>query len=264
MTTLTRTTTEERRRLPLSTAGLAIRADGDGGAERFAGYASVFNSRTAIGNPLRWGFYEEVAPGAFSKTISEGDARMLIDHDTYYVVSRVSAGSLELAEDDKGLAVDSALDSALSYVGDLKANVRNRNITGMSFGFQVVKDDWQLIDIEVKNGEDTDTVQAELRTLREVKLFEVSAVTFPAYDDTEAGLRAVATALVRRGDSAAIEQRAQYRPELLELLQAIGREPGESTRGADTDTEPAAATRLSRTSVDRRMQALAARYGLAR
>ncbi|MEU0109515.1 HK97 family phage prohead protease [Streptomyces sp. NPDC006251] len=260
MRTLTRTTTEERRRLPLSTAGLSIRADSEGG-ERFTGYASVFNSRTSIGNPLRWGFYEEVAPGAFAKTISEGDARFLIDHDSYYVVSRVSAGTLELAEDSKGLPVDSALDPALSYVNDLKANVRNKNITGMSFGFQVVKDDWQLIDVETKDG---DTVQAELRILREVKLFEVSAVTFPAYEDTEAGLRAVATALVHRGDSAAIEQRAQYRPELLDLLQTIDREPGESTRGTDRDTEPAAATRLSRTSVDRRMQALAARYGLVR
>jgi HK97 family phage prohead protease len=261
MMTLTRTTTEERRRLPLSTAGLAIRADGDGGAERFAGYAAVFNSRTSIGNPLRWGFYEEVATGAFTKTLDEGDARMLIDHDTYYVVSRVSAGSLELDQDTKGLAVDSALDPALSYVGDLKANVRNGNVTGMSFGFQVVKDDWELIDVETTSG---DTVQAELRTLREVKLFEVSAVTFPAYEETEAGLRAVAAALVRRGDRAAIEQRAQYRPELLDLLQTIDREPGESTRGTDDDAEPAAATRLSRTSVDRRMQALAARFGLAR
>lgn len=261
MTTLTRTTTEERRRLPLSTAGLSIRADGDSGGERFYGYASVFNSRTSIGNPLRWGFYEEVASGAFAKTIDEGDPRFLIDHDSYYVVSRASAGTLELAEDAKGLAVDSALDPGLSYVGDLKTNVRNKNITGMSFGFQVVKDDWQLIDVETKDG---DTVQAELRILREVKLFEVSAVTFPAYQDTEAGLRAVAAALVRRGDSAAIEQRAQYRPELLELLQTIDREPGESTRGTDTDAEPADATRLARSSVDRRMRALAARYRLAR
>ncbi|MET8826531.1 HK97 family phage prohead protease [Streptomyces sp. NPDC004610] len=262
MTTLTRTTAEERRRLPLSTAGLAIRADGgDGGGERFGGYASVFNSRTSIGNPLRWGFYEEVAPGAFTKTIGEGDARMLIDHDSYYVVSRVSAATLALAEDARGLAVDSALDPALSYVNDLKANVRNKNITGMSFGFQVIKDDWQLIDVETKDG---DSVQAELRTLREVRLFEVSAVTFPAYEDTEAGVRAVAAALVRRGDRAAIEQRGQYRPELLDLLGTIDREPGESTRGTGTDGEPAGATRLSRTSADLRMQALAARYRLAR
>ncbi|WP_328739880.1 HK97 family phage prohead protease [Streptomyces erythrochromogenes] len=257
MRTLTRTTTEERRRLPLSTAGLSIRAGGEGGAERFHGYAAVFNSRTSIGNPLRWGFYEEVADGAFTKTVAEGDARMLIDHDSYFVVSRVSAGTLGLAQDARGLAVDSALDAELSYVSDLKANVRNGNITGMSFGFQVVKDDWQLIDVETTDG---DTVQAELRILREVRLFEVSAVTFPAYTDTEASLRNVAAALAHRGDQDAIEKRAQYRPELLDLLKY--REPGESTRGTEPPAEPAAATRRDRDSVDRRMRALAARYGL--
>ncbi|MFD9306130.1 HK97 family phage prohead protease [Streptomyces sp. NPDC060048] len=259
MRTLTRTTSEERRHLPLSTAGLAIRAsDEEGGGDRFNGYASVFNSRTAIGNPLRWGFYEEVADGAFTKTLTEGDARMLIDHDTYYVVSRASAGSLALAQDVRGLAVDSALDMGLSYVSDLKANVRNGNITGMSFGFQVVKDDWELVDVETTDG---DTVQAELRILREVRLFEVSAVTFPAYTDTEASLRNVAAALAHRGDMDAIEKRAQYRPELLDLL-TINREPGESTRGTEATPEPAAATRRDRDSVDRRMRALAARYGL--
>jgi HK97 family phage prohead protease len=258
MRTLVRTTTEERRRLPLSTAEVAIRADGDEGAERFFGYAAVFNSRTSIGNPLRWGFYEEVAAGAFTKTISEGDARMLIDHDSYYVVSRVSAGTLSLAQDAKGLPVDSALDPGLSYVSDLKSNVRNKNITGMSFGFQVIKDDWEMIDVETTDG---DTVQAELRTLREVKLFEVSAVTFPAYTDTEASLRNVAAALAHRGDMDAIEKRAQFRPELLDLL-TIDREPGESTRGTEAVPEPADATRRKRDSVDLRMRALAARYRL--
>lgn len=259
-TILTRTTTEERRRLPLSTAGVAIRASDDDG-ERFAGYASVFSSRTAIGNPLRWGFYEEVAPGAFTKTLSEGDARMLIDHDSYYVVSRVSAGTLRLAQDAKGLLVDSALDTGLSYVADLKANVRNGNITGMSFGFQVFKEDWELVEVETIDGE---TVQADLRIIREVKLFEVSAVTFPAYEDTEAGLRAVATALARRGDVAAVERRAAYKPELLDLLQIVDREPAETTRATDVEAEPAVSTRLRRDAIDLRMRGLAARYGLSR
>jgi hypothetical protein len=40
---------------------------------RFVGHAAVFDVRTAIGNPLRWGFYEEIAPGAFTKTLSKGD-----------------------------------------------------------------------------------------------------------------------------------------------------------------------------------------------
>ncbi|MFF9714818.1 HK97 family phage prohead protease [Streptomyces sp. NPDC014603] len=254
----TLTSTEERRRLALDAAAVAIRA-ADGG-DRFGGYASVFNSRTAIGNPLRWGFYEEIAPGAFSKTLDEGDARMLIDHDSYYVVSRMSAGTLALSEDDKGLLVDSALDEELSYVRDLKANLRNGNITGMSFGFYVIKDEWNSETLEV---EGADPVEVDVRVIREVRLVEVSAVTFPAYPETEAELKAVARALDRRGDYAAIEAAARHRPELLDLVH-IDREPGESTRGTQEPAEPAVSTQPTGLPISMRMNALAARYGLKR
>ena len=221
--------TNERRHLPLSTAGIEIRSAEDD-TQRFSGYAAVFNTRAAIGNPKGWGFYEEIAPGAFSKTLQESDARMLIDHDTYYVVSRASAGSLALREDERGLVVDSAMDDDLSYVRDLKANLRNGNITGMSFGFQVVKDDWAT----ERSGDD----EYEVRTIREIRLVEVSAVTFPAYSETEAELRDVASALTARGDGDAMARRAELRPELSEFLPVIhepdpepaSTEPGESTR----------------------------------
>lgn len=247
------TRTEERRDLTLATAGLQVRAASEGTAPGFEGHAAVFNSRTAIGNPLTWGFYEEIAPGAFTKTISEGDARFLVDHDTRMVVSRVSAGSLRLAQDQLGLAVDADLDEDLSYVRDLVVNLRNKNITGMSFGFRVVKDDWEPVEIETVDG---DKAEAELRIIREVQLFEVSAVTFPAYEDTDAGLRSVGVALAARGDDAAFDRRAQYRPELL----SFRREPGESTRGTDA-TQPGETTGGRQAM---RMEALAARYRLAR
>jgi HK97 family phage prohead protease len=250
--------TEERRHLPLASAGVAIRA-ADDGVEKFTGLAAVFNSRTSIGNPLRWGWYEEIASGAFTKTLDEGDARMLIDHDTYYIVSRVSADTLRLDQGERGLAVDSDLDAELSYVGDLKANLRNGNLSGMSFGFQVVKDDWSTIDVETTDG---DTVEAELRVIREVKLFEVSAVTFPAYEETEAGLRSAVAVLAHRGDQAALERRASC-PEFIDLLRARDREPGKPTR-ADADVEPAVSTRLTVAHADLRMRELAARYGLPR
>ncbi|PAK25794.1 hypothetical protein CJD44_14280 [Streptomyces sp. alain-838] len=252
------TGSEERRRLALSDAGVSVRADGDG--QRFAGYAAVFNSRTAIGNPLRWGFYEEIAPGAFAKTLTEGDARMLIDHDSYYVVSRTSAGTLNLAEDDKGLSVDSALDTRLSYVQDLAVNLDNRNVTGMSFGFYVIKDEWNSEPIEV---EGADPVEVDVRIIREVRLIEVSAVTFPAYPETEAELKAVARALDHRGEYAAVEARAKFRPELLDLVH-IDREPGESTRATQDPAEPAVSTQPTGLPLSMRMNALAARYGLPR
>lgn len=252
------TTSAERRHLALGDAGVTIRADGE--AARFTGYGAVFNSRTAIGNPLRWGFYEEIAPGAFTKTLGEADARMLIDHDSYYVVSRMSAGTLALSEDERGLAVDSALDGELSYVRDLQANLKNGNITGMSFGFYVIKDEWGTESLEV---EGADPVDVEVRTIREVRLIEVSAVTFPAYPETEAELKAVARALDSRGDYAAVEAAARHRPELLDLVH-IEREPAESTREAQSAAEPAVSTQPAGLPLDVRMSALAARYGLPR
>ncbi|MFE2941033.1 HK97 family phage prohead protease [Streptomyces sp. NPDC059255] len=247
MRTLTRaTTTEERRHLPLSTAEVSLRADdgqdGADGAERFNGYAAVFNSRTAIGNPLRWGFYEEIAPSAFTKTLTEGDARMLIDHDSYYVVSRVSAGSLLLAEDARGLAVDSALDTGLSYVSDLKINIRIKNVTGMSFGFYVVKDDWTTETVTTSDGQ---TADVEVRRILEVRLIEVSAVTFPAYEDTEAELASVRSALVRRGDAAAIERRAVWRPELRDLLRLVDGDDRQDAAPAPVQAEPVAEVRAA-------------------
>lgn len=213
------TSSEERRGLTLSEARVELRADATTESERFLGHAAVFNKRTAIGNPLTWGFYEQIAPGAFTKTLQEGDARFLIDHDSYYVVARASAGTLDLAQDTIGLRVDAALDDALSYVRDLKANLRNGNVTGMSFGFYVVKDDWDTEEVETARGV---TAEVEVRTIREVKLIEVSAVTFPAYEDTDAGLRSlVVPALRARGDADAIARRAQFRPELAELLEQV-------------------------------------------
>lgn len=263
----------EQRGLPADLAGLEIRdGEGDGAVDRFAGYAAVFNTRAAIGNPKTFGFYEQLAPSAFKKTLQEADVRMLIDHNPYYVVSRMSAGSLQLRSDDTGLAVDSAMDDELSYVRDLKANVRNGNITGMSFGFKVVPggDDW--VKERTADGEDV-----EVRTLRDVKLIEVSGVTFPAYAKTQAELHTVAAALRSRGDLDAIEQRAQFRPELYELC-GVDRElrttiidlghlsePAVATRTeppADDLVEPAASTQLRGPSVAERMRVMSARFHL--
>lgn len=224
----------ERRRLSLGEAGLTVRASGDNEEQRFRGYAAKFNERTEIGNPFSWGFYEEVASGAFSKTLKEGDARFLVDHLTNLVVSRVSAGTLDLRQDKTGLDVDSALNTRKSYVADLVENLADGTITGMSFGFQVVKDDWQTVDVETKDGK---TLQADLRTIQEVKLWEVSAVTFPAYDSTEASLRSVATALLTSGDLDRLARHAERQPDLMRFIP----EPAEVTRAADQE-EPAAST----------------------
>lgn len=261
---------EERRGLTLAAADIEVQRDDTANTPpRFTGHAAVFDSRTAIGNPLTWGFYEEIAPGAFTRTIAGGDARMLVDHDSRLVVARVGAGSMTLSQDKVGLAVDAALDTDLSYVSDLVANLRNGNIDGMSFGFYVRQDEWATETVETSDGQQA---EVEVRRITEVELLEVSAVTFPAYKETAASLRSysLVPALRRRADPDAIERLAKYRPELAELLGDVDRDPGESTRDNDESTtdrtetpaDSGESTRLAPFAVEARMRALKMRFRL--
>jgi len=246
MKTKTRPDATELRLRLFSEADFQLRAaDDTDEAPVFTGHAAVFNVRTAIGNPLRWGFYEEIAPGTFTKTLQEGDARFLVDHDTSLLMARVSAEDLRLAEDRVGLAVEADLDTELSYVRDFVRNLEKRRITGMSFGFRVVKDDWTT---EVVSTSDGQEAEVEIRTIREVELFEVSAVTFPAYEETDAALRA----LSRREDPDPLGRRHN-------LLHPEDSEPADATRNDTTEPDGSTPRRLV---VGDHMRALAARYGL--
>ncbi len=148
----------------------------DGEPIGFKGHAAVFNSKTWIGS-RSFGFWEQVAPGAFRKTISEHDVRFLIDHIPRLILSRNRAGTLRLAEDDVGLLTDADMDPT-SYGRDLAISLANGTINQMSFSFEPIKEEWEILD----DG-------SELRTLKEVKLWDVSAVTYAAYEDTDASLR---------------------------------------------------------------------------
>lgn len=201
----------ERRSITMDTAAVSLRADGDGGAERFVGLSAVYGQRVAIGNPRSWGFFEEFVPGAFAESLDEDDQRMLIDHNTYYIVSRVSAGDLRQVDTARGVEVDSDLDDELSYVRDLRVNVRKRRITGMSIAFRPKPngETWSVIDVEEPLDEGKVAVyKAELRQVSASWLYEHSPVTFPAFPQTEADLRA-----------RAVERRSRM-PELAELLGA--------------------------------------------
>lgn len=141
-----------------------------------AGYAALFNSEADIGGAFR----EVIAPGAFSDTLA-GDIRALVDHDSGRVIGRSTAGTLRLNEDDKGLAVEIDLPDTTDG-RDLAVSLDRGDISGMSFGFRVTKDTWD------------ETGNIPLRTIQAVDLFEVSAVAFPAYDDTSLALRSLETA----------------------------------------------------------------------
>ena len=136
------------------------------------GYAAIFNSRTTL-----WeGFDEIVAPNAFSKSLSENrDVRSLRDHDWAKVLGRTKSGTLRLFEDERGLKFEVDIPNT-SYANDLVESMERGDINQCSFGFFITKEelDW-----------DSDPV---VRTILEVDLWEVSIVSIPAYDDTEASV----------------------------------------------------------------------------
>ena len=164
----------ERRFTPTTTsAAFEVRAAADGGMPTLVGYAAVFDSRTELG----W-FDEEIAPGAFAQSLSDGDdVRALFNHDTARVIGRRGAETLRLEEDATGLRVEIDLPDTTT-ARDLVASIERGDIDGMSFGFRAREQEW--IEREGEN---------ELRRLVDVELIEVSPVTFPAYADTSIAKR---------------------------------------------------------------------------
>lgn len=138
-----------------------------------AGYFAVFDSDYEL-----WpGATERVAPGAFSKCLND-DIRALADHDTRLVLGRTTAGTLSLREDEHGLYGEIKINEHDSDAMNLYARVQRGDVTQCSFGFDIVREHFN----EAPGG-------ACCWTIREVKLYEVSVCTFPAYKETEVTAR---------------------------------------------------------------------------
>ena len=149
---------------------------GDGKAPELHGYASVFNQATNI-----MGLWlEEVAPGAYSKTVAENDIRALWNHDTNIVLGRNKADTLKLSEDAKGLH-SIILPPDNEWGRPVLDAVKRGDVTGMSIAFRAVKQEWFR--------PDPDSNELPKRTIREAKLYEVSPVTFPAFEQTSIAAR---------------------------------------------------------------------------
>jgi HK97 family phage prohead protease len=157
-----------------------LRAVEDGDGMTFTGYAAVFNSPS---EPLP--FIERIAPGAFKRSLkARNDIKLLWNHDTGAVLGSTRAGTLKLEEDSYGLRVTAVLpDTNLGR--DVRTLVQRGDVNAMSFGFSVPA------------GGDTWNADGTERTLKSVRIFEVSVVAYPAYQQT------AGTATVRSFDAVA-------------------------------------------------------------
>ena len=167
----------ERRTITLKELRVVDSISEPGVEPAIEGYASVFDSwseELGGNSPFR----ERVVKGAFEETIQNDDIRALFNHDPNYVLGRNKAGTLTLEEDEKGLKVR-IIPPNTTWAKDLLVSIKRGDITQMSFGFTVILDRWSYED------------NIDVRELLKVKLYDVSPVTFPAYAQTECGVRSL-------------------------------------------------------------------------
>ena len=150
---------------------LELRQEGDDNV--VVGYGSVFNT---LSNELG-GFREIIAEGAFDGRL-EDDVRFLINHEGL-PLARTTNGTLRLSTDERGLKYEARV--ANTSVGrDLIELMRNGTINQSSFAFVVEDDSWEMRD------------GINVRTINKVsRLYDVSAVTYPAYEEASVALRSM-------------------------------------------------------------------------
>lgn len=161
--------------------GLEVR-EAEGGAPMIVGYAVVFNvwSRKLYDWSGR-AFVERFDPAAFDGWLrSKPELVALWNHNADIPLGRLSAGTLRVAKDARGLRFE--IDPPPNSWGqDALIAIRRGDVGGMSFLFEAIRDAWG------KPGADG----VSLRTVLESALHEISPVTFPAYPDAQVSVRSV-------------------------------------------------------------------------
>src|ERR1041384_2885453 len=174
-----------------------------GNTPRIVGHAAVFNQ---LSEDLG-GFREKIAPGAFAETIKNADIRALWNHDPNFPLARTKSGTLKLSEDNTGLAIDAELPET-TFARDLLKSIERGDVDQMSFGFSVLLDGqkWAMQDGGL------------VGTLTNVELFDVSPVTFPAYPQTDVGVRTLAAEMRAKLESGNTDQAAVQEKKKAEFL----------------------------------------------
>ena len=190
-----------------STGGFSTRAE-DGNLY-IEGYFAVFGSEYKMWENA----IETIDEDAFDDALN-GDIRALVNHDTTLVLGRTTAGTLSLRADKTGLWGSVTINQADQDAMNLYERVKRGDVSQCSFGFDIIDQSTEVME----NG-------TTVWKLNKVKLYEVSVVTFPAYEDT--------SVQARKRDYEEIQKRKkeQWREEMLLRLK------GEKNGTENTDAE---------------------------
>lgn len=182
------------------------------GNQYIEGYFAVFNSNYEIADNMT----ESIAPGAFSDTLN-GDIRCLTDHDTRLVLGRTTAHTFEVRQDEHGLWGRALINPNDQDALNTKARVDRGDVNQASFGFDILDEDTDI--------RDDGSVHW---TIKKVKLYECSVVTFPAYRETNI--------YARQHDAEEVHKRRMDAWRSTALKRLKGEKNGtESTHAAEAD-----------------------------
>ena len=141
---------------------------------KITGYAAKFSKWSLdLG-----GFREKVRKGAFDEAIEKSDVRALKNHDRNLLLGRTSSGTLRLKINSVGLGFE--IDPPNTTTGsDTIEEIRRGDLSGCSFAFTVVEDDWKY----------PEEGPIERTIIKVGEIFDVGPVTYPAYPDTTVAAR---------------------------------------------------------------------------
>lgn len=179
--------------------------EADEAERKVSGYAAIFNSEARLAEIL----VEKIAPGAF-KSSMQNDVRALWGHDTNKIIGRTTNGTLKLEEDERGLRFDLILPDTVDGK-DAFTLIKRGDVTGVSFGFRVKKDQWE-------KGEEG---KPHVRTLLDVDLLEISPCAFPAYEDTSVSARSALELIKEKEVEWAHEQREKQRESVAKMKYSL-------------------------------------------
>ena len=133
-----------------------------------SGYFIVFDTATELYTGVR----EEVSPDALVG-VDLSDVKALIDHDTAKVLGRTKANTLSLSVDSKGLYGEIIVNESDQEAMNLYSRVQRGDVDQCSFGFEILNEEM------IQNSDGTVKF-----IIKSINLYEVSVVTFPAYQET--------------------------------------------------------------------------------
>lgn len=157
-----------------------IRAENnDTNGDYITGRPIVYNTKTDMG------YFDEIIDSGALDECNLKDVRFLVNHNTDMIPLARSRNNnknstMQLLPDKKGMEIRVDLDTENNTDSkNLYSAIKRGDITGMSFMFTIDDEEW--INLESEH---------PTRIIRKIgQVFEVSAVTFPAYESTEISAR---------------------------------------------------------------------------